>query len=67
MCLYVIVCFIIRVIIQERLEFDNQIDILEKNIRQRRKNLKELSIMCNDAQIARDMAKVHYIMKFNTI
>ena len=55
------------IIIQERLEFDNQIDILEKNIRQRRKNLKELSIMCNDAQIARDMAKVCSIMKLFTI
>ena len=49
--------------IQERLEFDNQIDILEKSIRQRRKNLKDLAIMCNDAQIARDMAKVYWILK----
>ena len=49
---------ILELMIQERLEFDNQVDILEKNIRQRRKNLKDLTIMCNDAQIARDMAKV---------
>jgi len=54
-------------IFQERLEFDNQIDALEKNIRQRRKNLKDLTIMCNDAQIARDMAKVNYLLKTHFI
>ncbi|XP_064395156.1 outer dynein arm-docking complex subunit 3-like isoform X2 [Halichondria panicea] len=42
---------------EERLGFDREIADLEKAIKTRSKDLKELENMCNDAQLARDMAK----------
>lgn len=44
-------------ITQERLEFDNQIAELEKAIKTRRRDFKELQSMSSDAQMARDMAR----------
>ena len=43
---------------EERLGFDNEIATLEKGIKQRRSDFKDLESMCNDAQLSRDMAKV---------
>ena len=43
---------------EERLGFDNEIATLEKAIKQRRSDFKDLDGMCNDAQLSRDMAKV---------
>lgn len=45
---------------QERLGFDNQIAALEKAIKTRRKDLKDLESMYTDAQLAKDMAKVYF-------
>lgn len=50
---------LVCVLPQERLGFDNQIAALEKAIKTRKKDLKELESMYTDAQLARDMAKVH--------
>jgi hypothetical protein len=44
------------------LEFDNKIADLEKAIKARRKDLKELESMYCDAQLARDNAKVLLIL-----
>lgn len=44
---------------QECLGFDNAIAALEKGISGRKGQLQDLESMCNDAQLARDMAKVH--------
>ena len=43
---------------QERLGFDNDIAALEKAIKKRRKDFRELESMLSDAQLSRDMAKV---------
>ena len=43
---------------QERLEFDNELAGVEKNIKKRRSDLRELQSMFTDAQLSRDMAKV---------
>ena len=43
------------------MEFDNKIADLEKAIKSRKKDLKELESMYCDAQIARDNAKVTQI------
>lgn len=45
-------------LLQERLHYDNEITRLEKAIAIRGKNLLELQKMHNDAESARDMAKV---------
>ena len=42
------------------MEFDNKIADLEKAIKARKKDLKELESMYCDAQLARDNAKVMY-------
>lgn len=44
---------------QECLGFDNAIAALEKGISGRKAQLQDLESMYNDAQLARDMAKVH--------
>ena len=43
---------------QERLGFDNDIAALEKAIKKRRKDFRELESMLSDAQLSRGMAKV---------
>lgn len=43
---------------QERLGFDNELAALEKAIKVRQKDLRDLQSMYVDAQLSRDMAKV---------
>lgn len=53
--------FVVQKFEEERLHFDNQIAALEKAIKQRQKDLKDLQSMCNDAQMARDIAKAELV------
>lgn len=46
---------------QERLGFDNEIAALEKAIKTRRRDLRELETVCSDAQLSLEMSKVEII------
>ena len=57
----VCVCLCLCGCVQECLGFDNAIAALEKGIANRKSQLEDLESMCNDAQLARDMAKVSLV------
>jgi hypothetical protein len=44
--------------LEERLNFDNMIAMLEREIKHRLQTVSELQGMSNDAQLARDQTKV---------